>query len=65
MHPDLRQAALDRFDEQDAERDEQTARSDRADENAGTVFELVRSGVVCGTCADEGETACSCYDLLS
>jgi hypothetical protein len=26
--------------------------------------ELVASGVVCGTCADEGETTCSCYEML-
>lgn len=26
--------------------------------------ELVRSGAVCGTCADEGETSCNCYAAL-
>jgi hypothetical protein len=26
--------------------------------------DLIRSGVVCGTCADEGITSCNCYDLL-
>lgn len=29
-----------------------------------TIEALIRSGVVCGTCADEGETACRCYEAL-
>src|SRR4051812_34398988 len=33
-----------------------------AEADAETVTELIKAGVVCGTCADEGERSCSCWD---
>lgn len=29
------------------------------------VAELIRTGAVCGTCADEGERSCSCWDRVT
>jgi hypothetical protein len=30
---------------------------------ARTQREAIRSGIVCGTCADEGETSCNCWRM--